>query len=186
MFKRFNFACLVLACIALGATLNMLFAGGTDTNSWKALERSYAAANLELAEARSAQANSQNQTVADSVSRGMLAELKAGVQVAQDRLKQLDAKGNENPYGPQIKATEDAVSLLENNYSEATKANKISAGSVPDVELRREKAAIAVAKARLSALKVLDQQPPEVRIRWELGQLQDQIGALWARPLIEN
>lgn len=186
MFQRFKFACLVLVCIAFGATLNMLFAVGTDTNSWKALERNYAAANVELAEARLAQANSQNQAVADSVSRGTIAELKAGVQLAQDSLKQLDAKGHDNPYGPQIKAAQDVVSLLEGNYSEATKANKISAGSVPDVELNREKAAITVAKARLAALKVLDQQPPEVRIQWELGQLQDQIRALWARPLIEN
>src|ERR1700761_2804793 len=114
MFKRFKLTCLVLACIAFGATLNMLFAGGTDTNSWKALERSYATANVELAEARLAQANSQNQAVADSVSRGMIAELKAGVQVAQDRLKQLDDKGHGNPYGPQIKAGEDAVNVLEN------------------------------------------------------------------------
>jgi hypothetical protein len=52
--------------------------------------------------------------------------------------------------------------------------------------LRREQAAIVVAKARLAALKVLDQQPPEVRIQWELGQIQDQIRALWARPLIED
>ncbi len=186
MFKRCKFVFLVLSCIAFGATLNMLFAGGTDSNSWKKLERDYAAANVELAEARLAQANSQNQAVADSVSQEMTSELKAGVQLAQGRLKQLDANGRENPYGPQIQATQDAVSAMQNNYDEALKANKIQAGTVTDVLLRREKASIDVAKARLAALKSLDQQPPEVRIQWELGQLQDQIRALWARPLIED
>jgi hypothetical protein len=43
-----------------------------------------------------------------------------------------------------------------------------------------------VAKARLASLKALAQQPPEIRMQWEISQLQDQIRALWARPLIED
>src|SRR5262249_13842091 len=154
----------VLSCIAFGATLNMLFAGGTDSDAWKSLERNYAAANVELAEARLAQANSENQAEADSVSQEMIAQLKAGVQLAQGRVKQLESKTRDNPYGPEIQAAGESISALQNNYDESVKANKIQSGAVPDFQLRREKAAIDVAKARLAALKVLNQQPAEVRI----------------------
>jgi hypothetical protein len=186
MLKRVNFILLVVICIAVGATLNSLLAGAPDSNNWKSLEHNYATANLALAEARLAQANSQNQAVPDSVSREMIGELKAGVQLAQGRIKQLDSAARENPYAPQIQAAEDAMAAMQNNFDEANKANKIQAGTVTDVQLRREQAAIDVAKARLAALKALNQQPPEVRIQWEIGQLQDQIRALWARPLIED
>ena len=186
MLKRINFVLLVLICVVLGATLNSLLAGAPDSNKWKSLEHDYAVANLRLAEARLAQATSQNQSVPDSVSREMIRELKAGVQLAEGQIKLLDSAARENPYGPQIQAAKDAVAAMQNNFDEANKANKIQAGTVADVQLRREQAAIDVAKARLAALTALDQQPPEVRIQWEIGQLQDQIRALWARPLIED
>jgi hypothetical protein len=186
MFKRLNFVFLVLTCVAFGTTLNLLFAVGPEPNAWKSLEKSYAVANLELAEARLEQANSQNQTVAESVSQDTIDELKIGVQLAQGRLKQLESGNKENPYGPQIKAAEDSLTALQQVYAESTNANKLTAGTIDDAELRREKAEIAVAQARLAALKSLDQQPPEVRVQWELDQLHDQIRALWARPLIED
>jgi hypothetical protein len=181
-----NFVLLVLICVTIGATLNSLLAEAPDSNNWKSLEHNYAVANLQLAEARLAQATSQNKTVPDSVSSEMIRELKAGVQLAQGRIKLLDSAARENPYGPQIRATEDTLAAMQSNFDEANKANKIQADSVPEVQLRRAQASIDVAKARLAALKALDQQPPEVRIQWEIGQLQDQIRALWARPLIED
>ncbi len=186
MIKKLSLVVAMLVCVALGSSLKSIFADGNAPNAWKSLEKNYATANLELAEARLAQAKSENETVNDSVSQAMIGELTAGVQLAQGRLKQIESGGKENPYAPQIKSAEDVVSTLKTNYAEAVKANKLQAGAVPDVELRREKAEIAVAEARLAAVKALDQQPPEVRIEWELGQLHDQIRALWARPLIEN
>jgi hypothetical protein len=81
---------------------------------------------------------------------------------------------------------EGMVQACETNYAESIKANQLQTGAVPDVELRREKAEIAVAKARLAALRVLSQQPPQVRVEWRIRMLQDDIRALWARPLIED
>jgi hypothetical protein len=185
MTKRFSTLCLVASCVILGACLNALFARDNAPNPWRSLVKSYAEANLELAQARLAQAQSENQNVKGSVSQAMLGELEAGVQVAQERLKQLDGNRAE-PYAPQIKAAEDAVSGLEADHTESLKANQLQAGAVPDIELRREQAEIAVAKARLAALKSLAQQPPDVQIRWQIDQLQDDIRALWARPLIED
>jgi hypothetical protein len=52
--------------------------------------------------------------------------------------------------------------------------------------LLREQAEIAVAKARLAMLKSLHEQPVEVRLQCEITQLQDQVRALWNRPLIED
>jgi hypothetical protein len=62
----------------------------------------------------------------------------------------------------------------------------LQAGAVPDVELRREQAEISVAKARLAALQALPQQSPQVRVEWQIRMLQDDIRALWARPLIQD
>ncbi len=186
MTKRFIVLTAMASCVLIGAFLNALFARDESPSNWKTLERAYAQANLELAQARLAQAKSQNQTVKGSVSQGMMDELSAGVQITQDYLRQLDGKGTGNPFAPQIVAAEDAVRGLEANHAESIKANTIQAGTVTDAELRRELAEIAVAKARVAALKVVSQQSPEVRIQWEIGQLQDQIRALWARPLIED
>jgi multidrug resistance efflux pump len=186
MIRKLSLVAAILVCVALGLSLRSIFADSNAPNAWKGLEKNYATANLELAEARLAQAKSENETVNDSISDAMISELAAGVQLAQGRLKLIESGDKGNPYAPQIKSAEDVVSTLKNNYTESVKANKLEAGAVPDAELRREKAEIAVAEARLAAVKALDQQPPEVRIEWELGQLHDQIRALWARPLIED
>jgi hypothetical protein len=174
------------SCLMVGICCTESFARESATANWHALEVAYARANLELAQARLAEAKSQNQSVRGSVSDGTLDELTAGVQLAQDRLKQLESGRSGDPYAGQIAAAEGALRALEADHDESLKANKIQAGSVADPELRREVAEIAVAKARLAALKVVSQQPPEVRIQWQIGQLQDQIRALWARPLIED
>jgi hypothetical protein len=108
------------------------------------------------------------------------------VKLTKDRLQQLQSGSTTDPYGPQIAAAEDDLRGQEADYAEAIKANKIQAGVVSNTELQREQAEIAVAKARLAALKVLSKQSPEVRMQWEICQLQDQVRALWARPLIED
>jgi hypothetical protein len=186
MIRKLSLVAAILVCVALGSSFHSIFADSNAPNAWKNLEKSYATANLELAEARLAQAKSENEAEEDSVSDVTISELEAGVQLTQGRLKQIESGDKENPYAPQIKSAEDVVSALKNDYTESVKANKIEAGAVSDADLRREKAEIAVAEARLAAVKALDQQPPEVRIEWELGQLHDQIRELWARPLIED
>ena len=186
MSKRFKLLTLAASCMILGAFLNNLFAVNETPVAWRTLEKNYAQANLELAQARLAQAKGENSTVGGSVPDGMLAELQAGVQVTKDRLQQLNSNDNRQPFAPQLAAAQDAVTALESDHAESLKANKLEAGSVPDIELRREVAEINVAKARLAALKALAQQPPEVRVQWQISQLQDEVRALWARPLIED
>ena len=83
-------------------------------------------------------------------------------------------------------AGEDAVKALEADHAESIKANSLQANSVPATELQREVAEIAVAEARLAAIKGIGREPASVQMQWEIGQLQDQIRALWARPLIED
>ena len=186
MSNQFKLLTLMAASVILGACLNNLFAVDEPPSTWKALEQNYAKADVELAQARLAQAQSENKTVAGSVSAGMLAELAAGVQLTQDRLRQIKSNDNTQPFGPQIAAATDTLKALETIHAESLKANELQAGAVSDAEIRREQAEINVAKARLAALKALPQQRPEVRIQWQIGQLQDQVRALWARPLIED
>ena len=120
------------------------------------------------------------------MSSGMVAELKAGVQLTQERLKQLENGATADGFGPQIAAAEGAVKAIEAGHAESIKANSLQANSVPAAELQREVAEIAVAKARLAALKAIGREPAAVQMQWEIGQLQDQVRALWARPLIED
>jgi hypothetical protein len=177
---------ILVAFVLLMTQRNELFAKDNSQSSWKALERAYAEANVQLAEARLAQARSQNKSVSGSVSDDTLNQLMADVALTKDRLKQLQAGASGNIYGSQIAAAEEALRGLEADHAESVKANKIQAGAVSAVEIRREEAEIAVAKARLAATKAVGQQSPEVRMQWQIGQLQDQIRALWARPLIED
>ena len=187
MAKRYALLTVMASCILAGMLLNQLFAvDPPKSNNWKALERAYAQANVELAQARLAQAQSENKAAPNSVSDTTLEELEGGVQLTQDRLTQLDSNGSTATFGPPIIAASDEVKALEDDYNEAVKANEASPGAVPGPELARAKAEIAVAKARLASLKALAQQPPEVRIQWQISQLQDEVRALWARPLIED
>ena len=116
----------------------------------------------------------------------MLAELQAGVQLTEGRLRQIESDAPGDPFAPQIAAAEDAVRALEMDHAESVKANGLQANSVPAPELRREEAEIVVAKARVAALKAIGREPAGVQVQWEIGQLQDQVRALWARPLIED
>jgi hypothetical protein len=186
MTKQFATFAGMAICVLFGFSLNALFAGVDSPSTWTSLEKSYAQANLELAQARLAQAQRENDAVKGSVSDGTLDQLEAGVQLTRARLRQLDSGAANDTFAAQIVAAEEAVRGLEADHAASVKANSIQAGSVTDVELRREVAEVAVAKARLASLKALAQQPIDVRVQWEISQLQDQVRALWARPLIED
>ena len=186
MTKRIALPLIVATCVIAFVCFSKLSARDEAPSNWKSLEQGYAEASLELAKARLAMAQSQNKAVAGTISKETMDELQSGVQVSQDRLKQLVVNQNSNGVSPQIAAIEGVIRALETNYAESLKANQQQAGAVADVELRREQAEINVAKGRLAALKALPQQTPQVRIEWEIRMLQDDIRALWARPLIED
>ena len=186
MTKRIALPLILVPCLIAIACLSAHSARDESPSNWKSLEQQYSKANLELAEARLAMAQSQNKAVAGTVSKQTMDDLQSGVQVARDWLKQLASSQNPNKYSPQIAAIQGVFQALETNHAESLKANELQAGSVSNVDLRREKAEIAVAKARLAALQGLPYQSPEVRIQWEIRMLQDDIRALWARPLIED
>jgi hypothetical protein len=101
-------------------------------------------------------------------------------------MRQFESSENASPLGPQIIAAEGALHAMQVNHAESMKANQIQAGAVSEVALRREQAEIELAKARVAALKSLAQQPADVQLAWQIRFLQDDIGALWARPIRED
>jgi hypothetical protein len=131
-------------------------------------------------------AQTQNKPVPGTIAKQAMNELHSAVQVARDWIKQLAVNQNPNRYSPRIAAMEGVVRSLEANHAESLKANQLQKGTVTGVNLRNEQAEINVAMARLAALRALAQQPPDVRIEWEIRMLQDDIRALWARPIIED
>lgn len=175
-----------LACLFAFISIMALHANAAETSDWASLELGYAEANLELAQARLDLATSQKQAVADSVSDDTLDALEAGVLSAQNCLAQLKTKTAAGANASQILAAEQELQGLKAAYTKSLEANKLAAGSVSDLELRSQLAEVNVAKARLAAARELGNQPVEVRMQWQIGQLQDQIRALWARPLIED
>jgi hypothetical protein len=186
MTKRISLPLVLVLGVIAGMTLSNLFAGDEAPSNWKAVEKSYAEANFELAQARLAMAQSQNKAVAGTIDKETMDELTSCVQIARDQVKQIAVNQSANSLSPQIAAMEGVIRGLEVNYGESLKANQLQNGTVPDLELRREQAEIAVAKARLAALRVLSQQPPQVRVEWQIRMLQDDIRGLWARPLVQD
>jgi hypothetical protein len=186
MIKRIQLPLVLALGVIAGFSLSSLFAGDDNPSSWISVEKSYAEANLELAQARLAMAQSQNKAVAGTIDKETMDALNSAVHIARDQAKQIAVNQTANSISPELAAMEGMVQACETNYAESIKANQLQTGAVPDVELRREKAEIAVAKARLAALRVLSQQPPQVRVEWRIRMLQDDIRALWARPLIQD
>jgi hypothetical protein len=186
MKKHIALSLILFTCLITFAYFSKLSARDELPSNWSDLEKRYAEANLELAQARLAVAESQNNAVAGTIAKQTMDYLQTGVQVSRDQLKQIAVNKNANALSPQIAAIEGTIQALETNYAESLKANQLQAGAVADVELRREQAEISVAKAKLAALQSLNQQSPQVRVEWEIRMLQDDIRALWARPLIED
>lgn len=186
MTKRTAFSLTLTLGIIVGFCLSSLSARDEAPNNWMSLEKSYAEASLELAEARLAMAQSQNKDVAGTISKQMMDELQSSVQSSRDLVKQIAVNRKPNNLSPRIAALEGNVNALETSHAESLKANQLQAGAVPEIDLRNETAEINVAKARLAALRALSSQPFEVRVDWEIRMLQDDIRALWARPLIED
>lgn len=172
--------------IFLLAFLTRCSAQETNAGDWTALKIQYAKANLELAQARLALAVHQNQEVPDSVAVGTMESLQAGVQIAQGRLERLQSNQPADPYASLIIDAEARVKGAEEKFQESMRANRIQAGTIPEVLLRQERAELDVAKTRLALLKTLHEQPVDVRLQWEIRELQDEVRALWNRPLLED
>jgi hypothetical protein len=173
-------------CLLTVLGLSALFAAAPASSDWNAVMKTYAEANLALAKARLASAMNANEAVRDAVSKDMLDALQAGVELAQADLNEIAKGESANPFAPQIAAAEKNLAGLVAEQKASIEANRVASGAVSELDMRRDAAEIAVAKAKLAALKSLANQPPEVRMQWQIGELQDQIRALWARPLIED
>ncbi len=185
MTRRIAFPTLLVAAALAAIGLSRLFALEAKPTDWSALKLRCAEANLELAQARLAQAENENKLAAGTIDPDTIEVLQAGVKLTSEQLEQLH-KGVTDPFAPQIAAAADVIKALESDHNQSLQANKLQPGSVAEPQLRLEQAQIAVAKARLAALQLLPQQPIEARLEWEICQLQDDIRALWARPLITD
>ncbi len=186
MTQRFRLLIASVLCLVTALCLTRLLARDPSSSNWKSLEIRCAQANAALAEARLAEAEAQNKLAPETNSQDMIQSLKADVKLAHDQLLQLQGRGDSKPYGPQIVAAMDRISALVENHKQSLQANQLQAGSVPDPVLRRQQAQIDLAKARLAALQSLAEQPLPVRLEWQIRQLQDDVQALWARPLIQD
>lgn len=188
MTTRSTILAVCTSSLIAAVSLSGLFARDEPPPNWKSLELRYAQANLALAKARLALAESQNKVANRTISPDMINALKAGVKLTQDDLQQIQApaNGNKNPYAPQIIAAQDVLNALIEAHNQSLQANNLQPGAVPEPKLRREQAEIDLAAARLAGLQSLAQQPLEVRMQWQIGQLQDDVRALWARPLVSD
>ena len=186
MTQRLALIAMCTTPLLLLAYLATSFAQETGPSDWTSLELQQAEANLALAQAQLGIAEHQNQEVAESVSKATMDSLHAGVQLAEGRVQQLKLGNAGNPYAPLIAAAEARVAGAELEHQQSLQANSADPSAIPEVMLRREQAEIAVAQARLAMLKQLHAQPVEVRLQWEIRELQDDVRALWNRPLIED
>jgi hypothetical protein len=186
MKQRIPLPTVLASAVIAVACLSVLVARDAPPSNWKSLETNYAQANVELAKARIAMADRENAEAPGTIPKETMDILRTGLLLTQDRLQQLQANTTTDSFASQIIAAEGTLQALEVNHSESLKANQLQAGAVPDVNLRGEVAEIELAKSKLALLKGLAKQPPEVRIDSQIRFLQDDIIALWARPLRED
>ncbi len=186
MTRRLALSTVLVAAVLAAACLTRLFARDDGPADWNTLKLRCAEANYELAQARLAQAESENKLAAGTIDPETIEMLQAAVKLTSDQLQQLRLHSTADSYAPQIAAAGALVKALESDHNESLRANKLQPGSVVEPQLRREQAEIAVAKARLAALQSLPQQPLEARLEWEIGQLQEDVRSLWARPLVND
>ncbi len=109
MTKRIALSLILIPCVIAFICLSKLSARDEAPSNWKSLEQRYAEANLELAKARLAMAQSQNKAAAGSVSKQTMDELQSGVQISQDWLKQLAVNQNPSIYSQRIAAVEGMI-----------------------------------------------------------------------------
>jgi hypothetical protein len=186
MTKPFITLSIIFVAFIAMSSVSMLSAQNASRNNWPAIEKAYAQANLALADARLKLAQDQKSAVADSVPVDTMDALQSAVDGARARVEQLQKPGTAKPISLEIAAAERDVKACQTDYNKSLEANKLVAGAVPELQVELQAAELGVAKARLAAARALQNQPADVRMQWQINQLQDQIRALWARPLIED
>src|SRR6478736_4495557 len=105
---------LVISSSVLTAlSFSALTARDQAPSNWKALELRCAQTDAALAEARLAQAQSQNKLIPSTIPQEQIQMLQAGVMLTRDRLQQLQRNVSDNPFGPQLAAATDILRSLE-------------------------------------------------------------------------
>src|SRR5262245_4430112 len=116
MSNKSTLVTLFVVGIIAAVSLPALFARDESPSNWSALERAYAAANLELAQSRLALAETQKQAVADSVSQDTIDALQANVRYLQARATQLSGGKAPDPFTTLIAAAQHELKAVEADH----------------------------------------------------------------------
>ncbi len=153
----------------------------TEDPAWRQSQIEYVQAQLRLAEARLETALKTNAEVARVYPLTIIQRRRAAVELAKLRLQRLGQGGQgAERFGLAVAQAELAVQAAVANYQSAKKVTQQQARPGDRLRLAELQAAVGLAEARLKALKALKDQPPVVRLQWELDQLWDRIDALRA------
>jgi hypothetical protein len=181
-----------IATLSLGLiaalSLPTLFAQAPAEPDWKAAQTAYATANLELAEVRLNQLNREREVARDAVPDETIAILESQVELAKLQLDQITNGKPGDVLDFQLAAAAAELKARETNYQKLVRIREFAASSaaVTGADLKLAAAQIAVARSRVGILKALAAQPAEVRIQWQIADMQNQIRSLWTRPQIED
>jgi hypothetical protein len=168
--------------------LTTLFAQNAGSPELQAAQKAYAAAILDLAETRLNQLNREREVARDAVPDETIAILEAQAELAKQQLDQVTNGKPVDILEFQISEAAAELQARDTNYQKLTRIREFAATSaaVSASDLKIAAAQTAVARSRVAILKALASQPAEVRMQWQIADLQNQISSLWARPQIED
>ena len=156
---------------------------------WKKLQKAYASATLELAQADLAVDEEMIKQVPGTVPGMHLDRLERLVILRQRQLKAIEGRSAIDRLEPLVLSCQMMLANSADNLRRLLAANKQVAGTIPTVEIRRAEVRVAVAEARVALAKALPKQSAPVRLHWELQilreQLDEAIYVIWELQLRE-
>jgi hypothetical protein len=167
---------LMIALLPAAFCLEPIGANGQDAEqlkNWQQLTLNYTGAAVQVTEARLAIANALNKKVPGTISADEIGELTLLLDLARARQRSLDAGDPADDSTAFVVESELLLKREERAYSQLRKVAVGAALSADNLDLAKDR--VQFAKSRVALAKGLAGQSSEVRRRWEIQLLIDEL-----------
>jgi hypothetical protein len=150
---------------------------GPSATDWQKLTQGYATAAVQAAEARLAAANALNKTVPGTYTSNRIEAMARSLEAARTRERALKAGNPVDASMALVACAELSLQRHESAYDGLRAAEKAGGGVAPE-KLSVAKSFVEFAKARVELAKAMADQSAEVRQRWEIELLVDELHSI--------
>jgi hypothetical protein len=170
---------MMIALLPAAFLIESIGANGQDAEqmkNWQQLTSDYAGAAAQVTEARLAVANARNKKVPGTISADEIGELRLLLDLARARQRSSEAGDAGDDSAAFVMEAELLLKRVERTYSQLQKGAVGAAFGADDLNLA--KARVQYAKSRVALAKGLAGQTSEVRRRWEVQLLIDELESI--------